>query len=60
MIPHPFETVSIHRLSQGHPRFWERADMSKIRAEIQRLNIIRARAAGLGPRPSPTIDRIKS
>ena len=59
MMLHPFEMVSIHRLSQGHPRFWERADMSKIRAEIQRLNINRARAAGLGPQQKPVIRSAK-
>jgi len=46
--PHPFETVSLKRLSQAHPRFWERIEMSKVRAEIECINVTRARDAGLG------------
>lgn len=37
MSVHPFETVSINRLSQAHPRFWSRINMASVRAEIDRL-----------------------
>jgi len=31
---HPFDTVSLKRISQAHPRFWDRIDMAKVRAHI--------------------------
>lgn len=32
---HPFETVSLKRISQAHPRFLEKINYSKVRRDIE-------------------------
>jgi len=34
MSGHPFEGVSIHRISQAHPRFLEALDIQKLHANM--------------------------